>query len=167
LSYEKGIKVLLEAFKDNTYTLNIVGDGPLKNDLIEYVKKHNFENRINFFGHLSTDRVLEEVEKAKALILPSQTYENAPISILEALSLGKIVLGSNLGGIPEMVKNTENGFLFEPGDSKDINNAINKLESLTEKEQQDFSDYSLELVNTIYSKDYHLDRLLKIYGGKK
>lgn len=163
LSFEKGIFVLLEAFKKNKHTLDIVGDGPLKSSLIEYVNKNNFEDRINFYGHLPTNRVSQMVIDAKALILPSETYENAPISILEALSFGKIVLGSNLGGIPEMIHDFKNGFLFTPGNSGDINDAILKCESLSDKNIREFSDYSLELVNTIFSKESHFNNLIKLY----
>ncbi len=163
LSFEKGIFILLEAFKKNTFTLDIVGDGPLKNTLIEYVNKNGLQDRINFHGHLSTKNVLQMVMNAKALILPSETYENAPISILEALSFGKIILGSNLGGIPEMVHDSKNGFLFAPGNSDAINNAILKCESLSYKENKEFSDYSLELVNTVFSKETHYNNLIKLY----
>lgn len=166
LSYEKGIKVLLKAFKNNSYSLDIVGDGPMMEELKEYTKKHNFENRINFYGHISTEKVLEKVESCKALILPSQTYENAPISILEALSLGKVVLGSDLGGIPEMIDENKNGFLFKAGSYEDLNNAIYKFESLESKEKEHFSEYSLDLVNTKFSKENHLKNLLNIYGGE-
>ncbi len=163
LSFEKGIFILLEAFKKNKFTLDIVGDGPLKSTLIEYVNKNGLQDRINFHGHLPTKNVLQMVMNAKALILPSETYENAPISILEALSFGKIILGSNLGGIPEMVHDSKNGFLFAPGNSDAINNAILKCESLSYKENKEFSDYSLELVNTVFSKETHYNNLIKLY----
>ena len=163
LSYEKGILVLLEAFKNNNKKLDIVGDGPLMNTIKEYIEKHSMSNRIMLHGHLSSKQVLQKVLISKALILPSETYENAPISILEALSFGKIVLGSNLGGIPEMIHESQNGFLFKPGSADDLNRAIDKCESLSEKELDRFKAYSLELVNTVFSKKAHLNRLIKLY----
>jgi glycosyltransferase involved in cell wall biosynthesis len=163
LSYEKGIKVLIKAFKNNKYNLDIVGDGPMMNELKDYVKKHNFDKRINFYGHLSTDKVLEKVESCKALILPSQTYENAPISILEALSLGKVVLGSNLGGIPEMIDEGKNGYLFKAGFHEEINIAISKFENLSTSEKESYSKYSLDLINTKFGKENHFKKLLEVY----
>ena len=163
LSYEKGIPVLLEAFKNNKYTLDIVGEGPIKNMLIDYVNKHNFKDRIHFHGHLPTNDVLQMVIDSKALIIPSEWYENAPITILEALSVGKIVLGSNLGGIPEMVHDMKNGFLFSPANSAAINESIVKCELLSDKNKKEFSDYSFELVNTIFSKEAHFNNLIKLY----
>jgi len=164
LSYEKGIKVLLKAFKSNSYLLDIVGDGPMMNELKECTIKHNFKNRINFHGHMSSEKVLEKVEACKALILPSQTYENAPISILEALSLGKVVLGSNLGGIPEMIDENKNGFLFKSGSFEEINIAIDKFESLNQTEKDSYSEYSLDLVHTKFGKENHLKNLIDVYG---
>lgn len=164
LSYEKGIKVLLRAFKKNSCFLDIVGDGPMMNELKEYTIKHNFKNRINFHGHMSSEKVLEKVEACKALILPSQTYENAPISILEALSLGKVVLGSNLGGIPEMIDENKNGFLFKSGSFEEINIAIDKFESLNQTEKDSYSEYSLDLVHTKFGKENHLKNLIDVYG---
>lgn len=163
LSYEKGILVLLEAFKNNKFTLDIVGDGPLKSMLIDYVNKNNFQDRVNFYGHLPTSDVLQMVVNAQALIIPSEWYENAPITILEALSVGKIVLGSDLGGIPEMVHDSKNGFLFASGRSDEINDAIMKCESLSDQKKKEFSDYSLELVNTTFSKKAHYKNLMKLY----
>ena len=57
---------------------------------------------------------------SKLIIVPSEWYENCPYSIMEAMSYGKPVIGSNIGGIPELIQNGETGILFEPGNAKDL-----------------------------------------------
>ena len=59
--------------------------------------------------------------------MPSEWYENAPITILEALSYGKKILASNIGGIPEMVHDNKNGFLVRAHSARAIHEACNKI----------------------------------------
>ena len=69
-----------------------------------------------FTGYLSGDRLKETTRNALAVIVPSEWYENAPISVLEALAFGKPVVGARIGGIPEMIDEGVNGYLFELGE---------------------------------------------------
>jgi len=163
LSPEKGIIVLLQAFKNNNFKLDIVGTGPLEKDIKNFIEKNKMSNRIILHGHLPTKKVLEKVLLSKALILPSTCYENAPISILEALSYGKIVLASNLGGIPEMIQDGKNGYLFSPNSPEDINMAIEKFNSLSNTEYNNFIKYSKYLINTVFSKENHYNKLMELY----
>lgn len=164
LSYEKGIMTLLQAFKDSNRYLKIVGDGPIKGQVEGFIHKHNLQKRVTLLGYLSSEKVYAELLKARALIVPSEWYENAPISVLEALASGTIVLGSNIGGIPEMVHDGQNGFLFSPCNFSEINKAIEKFESLSEKEIRSMKDYSQMLVSTIFSKKAFYQKLMEIYG---
>lgn len=163
LSYEKGIMTLLEAFKISNRLLKIAGDGPLKTHIEEFIKINNLEQRIFLLGYLNSDRVYEELVSSKALIVPSEWYENAPLSILEAMALGVIVIGSNIGGIPEMIHDFKNGILFKPGDYNDINNALDKFESFSERELSEMRNYSNMLINTTFSKEEHYKKLINIY----
>lgn len=166
LSYEKGLNVLLKAFKSNMHKLDIVGDGPMRIEIEKYIEANNMSNRVKLHGHVTSEKVLEFVRSSRALILPSETYENAPISILEALSYGKIAIGSNLGGIPEMIIDGKNGFLFEAGSVSGLNKSIQKCELLSKVDRKQFSEYSLNIVNTIFSPEEHLKSLIKLYKSE-
>jgi glycosyltransferase involved in cell wall biosynthesis len=68
--------------------------------------------------------LLEQIRDSAAVVLPSECYENNPRSVLEAFASGKPVIGSRIGGIPELVKDRETGLLFSPGDPRDLREKI-------------------------------------------
>lgn len=129
ISSEKGIDVLIKAMQilRKDIKLKIVGDGP---DLEKYktqVKKLNSENKIIFLGP-KYERELEElIEKAKAIIIPSIWPENMPYSLLESMAKGKTIIASRIGGLPELIKDNINGFLFKAGNVHDLKAKIDEL----------------------------------------
>jgi glycosyltransferase involved in cell wall biosynthesis len=123
LSAEKGLNVLLEAAARLPYPLKIVGDGPLSATLREKYASP----RIEFTGHLPTDRLIPIVRRARFLVMPSVWYENNPFSVIESLCLGTPVLGAKIGGIPELIDAGVSGLLFEPGDADDLKNRIRQM----------------------------------------
>lgn len=83
--------------------------------LFNYIECNRLDALIRFHGWVSGDKKVELFNTADAFILPSYV-EGVPISILEAESYGLPIISTYVGGIPEIVSDTENGFLFEPGD---------------------------------------------------
>lgn len=133
LSEEKGIEVLLKAWKimgTQAPPLSIVGDGPL----LDSVQKSALElqGKITVMGRLSPERVMDMISKSRALILPSICFENFPLSVIEAFSLGVPAWGSNHGGIPEIIRPGKNGGLFEPGDPSAMAKEILRAEHAAE-----------------------------------
>jgi glycosyltransferase involved in cell wall biosynthesis len=63
-----------------------------------------------------------------AVVVPSEWYENCPMSVLEAMALGRPVIGADIGGMPELVTDTKSGFLFKAGDVADLARALDTLE---------------------------------------
>jgi glycosyltransferase involved in cell wall biosynthesis len=125
LSEEKGLKVLVEAAAITGSKLKFVGDGPQKIELDTLAKKINTD--LEFLGFKSGEELKKIILKAKVVVLPSIWLENMPLSLLEALNLGKVVIASNIGGIPEIIKDGENGLLFIPGNIQDLVREINDL----------------------------------------
>lgn len=124
LSREKGLFTLLDAIKGAPgVMLKVVGEGPLKNDLISVAKKENISNVI-FPGYKTGEELREEIRRTVGAVLPSECYENNPRSVIEAFALGKPVIGSRIGGIPELVKDGETGLLFEARDSMGLRSRI-------------------------------------------
>lgn len=163
LSQEKGVGVLLEAFKNVPQaTLVLLGEGALKPWVANYVNKHNLKN-VSLQGFLPKEEYLAVLNKAKALILPSRCYENFPLTIVEAFSLGIPVIASRHGPIPELVEDGSTGFLFAAGDSKELALKImqacedpEKLSAMSENARSKFiHDFSPE-------KNY--EQLMSIYS---
>ncbi|KWZ85250.1 glycosyltransferase family 4 protein [Heyndrickxia coagulans] len=127
LTKQKGHKFLIEAFSDvlkiqNNIHLYILGDGELKEDLQKNVINLGIGEKVTFLGFRKN--VLSIVEKMDIFVLPS-LWEQFPISILEAMALGKPIIATNVNGVPEQLDNT--GLVVEPGNSKELSAAIIKL----------------------------------------
>ncbi len=120
LSREKGVSDLLEIASRLPYRLKVAGGGPLEAELrSRYASCDNIE----FLGMLDAEGVARVLTGARLSVVPSQWYENNPLSVVEALCAGTPVAGSNIGGIPELIDN-ENGVTFEPFDEDAMSTAI-------------------------------------------
>jgi len=95
-------------------------------------------------------------------ILPSVEYEDFPNVILEAMSLGKPIIGTNVAGIPEQIENGVNGFVVEPKDVKSLSEAILTLVKSKEKRVK-MGAKSLGRFNKLFSSDKILNDYLNLY----
>jgi glycosyltransferase involved in cell wall biosynthesis len=120
LSEEKGVKSLLDAAKQIPYTLKVIGGGAL----LDKYRKEYPQTHIEFLGQMPHRELLQILRKAQFSVLPSVCYENNPLGIIESLSMGVPVLGSRIGGIPEMIEEGVNGELFTPGDVDELKSKI-------------------------------------------
>ena len=114
LSREKGVATLALAQQKmrQMMPLKIVGDGPLGNDL-----RARFSGP-EFLGYMRHGEALNAlIRGARAVIVPSEYYENCSMSVLEAMAFGRPVVGGNIGGIPEQIRDGIDGYLVEPGDA--------------------------------------------------
>jgi glycosyltransferase involved in cell wall biosynthesis len=121
LSEEKGLRTLLQAWRqvNHKYALRIIGDGPLFNDLQSEISRSGFSN-VHLYGRLPREASLEVLQGAKVLILPSNCYENFPMTIAEAYACGTPVIASRLGAMQEIVHDGRTGLHFVPGDADDL-----------------------------------------------
>lgn len=111
---EKGIATMVNACKELPHIPFVfAGSGPMES-LLDGIG--NIKN-VGFIGEMELSRLIAE---ARFTVCPSEWYENCPFSVMESLSLGTPVLGSNIGGIPELIQHGENGELFRSGDSVDL-----------------------------------------------
>ncbi|MCI6044895.1 glycosyltransferase family 4 protein [bacterium] len=157
LSKEKGIMTLIKAVENLNVQLKIAGTGPLEEDVRQYVADKKISN-IMFLGFKTGKDLSNIVGNAKAIILPSEWYENGPYSAIEALQLGRPIIGADIGGIPELIDN--NGYLFKSRNIDSLKDAILKLEKLDNEQYGVFKDNSLNLFERNYTNEKHY-RLLK------
>lgn len=160
LSEEKGILTLIKAMEGIHSDLYIVGSGPLKEEIQEYVSTNNLTN-IKLLGFKSGQELIDIVGNAKAVVLPSEWYENGPYSAIEALQLGRPIIGADIGGIPELVDG--NGCLFETGKTDKLFKNIYYLEHISEEEYERFKCMSRELYVDHYTWVVHRNNLYKAY----
>jgi glycosyltransferase involved in cell wall biosynthesis len=164
LSPEKGIFNLIRAHAQlcKPIELRIVGAGESKIELEAMVQPDR--QTVTFLGYLTGDELSETIRNAKFVIVPSECYENAPMSILEAFAHGKPVVGSRIGGIPELIDNGVNGYLFEPGNENDLKEKLETILSVTDASVESMSRASYITVETRFGNDKHIKDLLSVYN---
>lgn len=159
LNQIKGIDILLQAAcKNPDIKLKVVGDG----DLIDEYKTNKSDN-VEFIGFKSGDELRDIVSNAMFAVVPSQWYENSPYSVLEPMALGKPVIGSCIGGIPELVEDGRNGFLFSHKDVNQLSIMINRLARNRELQVQ-MGKQSRRIIEEMYSQKKHYEQLMEIYN---
>ncbi len=121
LSEEKGVRTLLAAWErlKDPIPLRIVGDGPLRGELMAQAAQRSLFH-VTFEGRLTHQETLLAMQQARFVIVPSQCYENFPVTVAEAFACGTPVLCSHLGALPEIVAEHRTGLHFSPGDPDDL-----------------------------------------------
>ena len=162
LSEEKGIMTLIKAMEGIKSTLKVVGTGPLQDEIKQFVKDKNYKN-IEILGFKSGKELNTIVANAKSVVLPSEWYENGPYSAIESLKSGRLIIGSDLGGIPELIEENKNGFIFKHGNVKELNECIKKIEDLKQNEILEMQKYSKKMFLDKYTDVTHYNSIMKIY----
>ena len=165
ISEEKGIITLLKAMEklQSNTPLYILGTGALEEQVKEYIKAHNLEEKVKMFGFKSGDELKKFVAQAKCIILPSEWYENGPYAIMEAMSQGKPVIVSRFGGLPEIVEDQKTGFICNPFDSEDLKNCIEKVCNLTADEYKAMSNTAVLNAKRDFDADTYGKTLIAHY----
>jgi glycosyltransferase involved in cell wall biosynthesis len=159
ISQEKGINTLCKAAKMTKINLKIIGDGPLLKNLKEKYESKN----IKFLGYKTGNELKILRQNAWFTILPSECFENNPYAIIESFSDGVPVIGSKIGGIPELIKDEKNGYLFESKSVKVLCKKLIKAMNLNITQRTEFSRYAKKLIQKEYNKEKYYKQLIKIY----
>ena len=163
----KGVSTLLNATAASQaasqYELRIAGEGSCRNDheqLARFLKASN----VRFLGHLPRDDLRTLIRDALFVVVPSEWYENAPMSVLEAYACGKPVIGARIGGIPELIEDGSTGLLFEPGNAGSLQRAIDFL-CARPALAAEMGRNARRLVEEAYGPQLHYERLMSVYTG--
>jgi len=166
ISPEKGISDLLNVFGHMaSLKLKIAGTGPLEASLFETAQAQGIGN-VEFLGYQKQDDLKGLISGARAVIVPTLMHDNYPYSVLEAQAMGKPVIASKLGGIPEMVKHEKNGYLYEPRNHFDLKARIQDLEKYTDRIEK-FGKAGRERVEKENSETEHYKKIIEIYKSLK
>jgi len=162
LSEEKGISTLIEAVAGiEGLTLKIAGDGPQRNALQEMVKELRLE-RVEFVGQISGEDKWNFLRNAVGTIIPSKCHENFGLSILESMAVGTPVIGSNLGGIPHIIKDRQNGLIFDHSKPEDLKQKILWLLDSPDEAMM-LAQRGRETIEKDYTSPGHYQQLIRIY----
>lgn len=162
LSSEKGVMTLIQSMRGvEALRLLIVGEGLQQQALQDLVRQEGLSN-VEFLGPLHGDGLKKVVKDSLFVILPSQCYENCPFSILESFALGKPVIGSVIGGIPELISPGKDGLLFRAGDVEDLRAKIRYLAADRERIAE-MGKNAREKVEQEYCVEAHYRQLVRAY----
>ena len=163
LSKEKGVNTLLNAVKDlKDINLKIVGTGSEEDDLKRFVSENNIRN-VKFLGYKSGDELKNLVKNAYFIIVPSEWYENNPMTIIEAYSASTPVIGARIGGIPEIIAEGETGFSFKCGDISDLKDVISRASSLSNNNYIQMRRQALSFAQKHFDRENYYNRLINFY----
>jgi glycosyltransferase involved in cell wall biosynthesis len=164
LSYTKGVDLLIRAFSKICIShkevhLHLVGDGELRKFCEDFAVKGNFADRVHFWGRQPQEILFGIIKGADICVLPSRA-EAAGYAVLEAKAAGKPIISTNVGGIPEYIKNGRNGLLVDV----DLNQLVQAIEALLSdlKLREEMSKNNLSDItqNSIQSQS---DAYVKLY----
>jgi len=162
LSPEKGLKTLFSAWltKDRKSKLKVVGNGELFDELNQLALRNK---SIEMPGYKTGIELIEIIRGASFIIVSSECNENNPLTIIEAYSNGKPVIGSETGGIPEIIDDGNTGYVFEMKSVEDLSDKIEMAESIDEKEYTRLSENSRSFAEVHFSEEAHYNALMSIY----
>ncbi|WP_038913045.1 glycosyltransferase family 4 protein [Dickeya zeae] len=159
LSREKGVATLARAHQrmKNSMPLKIVGNGPLYDELVAQFPD------AEFLGYKQQGEELNRlIKRARAVVVPSEYYENCSMSVLESMAFAKPVVGGRIGGIPEQIRDKVDGILFEPGNVQALAEILDYL-ALNPQQAKDMGRNARQRLSEKYSLNKHTAALLALY----
>jgi glycosyltransferase involved in cell wall biosynthesis len=163
LSPEKGLRTFLKAAALAKVPVWIAGTGSEE----AILKKMGRENgaQVEFLGYISGDALRRAVSEARATVLPSEWYENAPLSVLESYALGKPVLGADIGGIPELVRDGATGTVFRSGCSESLASALDRFANMPDSSLIEMGRHGRAWIESDFTAERYRERLSQVYAG--
>ncbi|MCB1986460.1 MAG: glycosyltransferase family 4 protein [Burkholderiales bacterium] len=161
LAPEKGVDTLIKAALASGVRLKLAGTGPYEKKLRQLVPDDC--ETIEFLGFCSGDTLWSLIQHARAVVLPSQWYENAPISILESYACGKPVIGAQIGGIPEMLKPGQTGLLFETANVEALTEQMQAVQLMPDSQLDEMGHAGYHFATTTFTVDRYLDSMCRLY----
>jgi glycosyltransferase involved in cell wall biosynthesis len=162
LAPEKGVATLIQAARQAGVRLAVAGDGPMRQTLEAMVE--GATDRIELLGFRSGEELAGLVRGARAVVAPSEWYENAPLSVLEALAAAKPLIGSRIGGIPELIDEGRTGWLFPAGDVDALAALLRKVSEAPDVTLAAMGREGRARVERDFGRQGYIDAMLGLYA---
>jgi len=160
---EKGVATLIRAAALARVRLRIVGAGPQETELRQLAGE--LGGVVEFTGFLSGGALRAAISSARAVVLPSELYENAPISVMEASALARPIVGADIGGIPELIRRGETGFVFTSGSVDSLVDVLTQVQRLPMSTLRRIGMAGREWMRAEFSPGAYRDRMMALYQG--
>jgi glycosyltransferase involved in cell wall biosynthesis len=157
----KGVATLVRAAAAVAQPLTLVGSGPDEASLRRLSEQLGAD--CAFLGHQTKDALVSVIQSARAVVVPSECNENAPLAVLEAYAAGRPVIGSRMGGIPELVREEETGVLVPTGNVHALAAALDHLAKLPAERLAQWGAAGRRWMEQEFSAPAYRDRLINLY----
>jgi glycosyltransferase involved in cell wall biosynthesis len=126
--HEKGHRYLVDALDSlrrdgREPVVLLAGDGPLRAEIEAVIERRDLATHVRLLGSIEHDRVLELMRACDLVVLPS-THEGFPLAIAEAAAVGSAIVGTSVGGVPDLIEDGASGWLVAPGDPVQLSAAL-------------------------------------------
>lgn len=161
----KGLSILIDAVEmmsERDFTVYVAGDGDMREEYERRITEKGLSEVFVFLGWVDREQIFTYTRNARAQVVPSvSNAEGFPTVMPEALSQGTALIGSRVGGIPEMIQDGQNGFLVEPANPKDLSEKLEYALNHPEKmiEMGEFGRREVE-------KDFTWESIAQKYADK-
>ncbi|MBE0429902.1 MAG: glycosyltransferase family 4 protein [Thermoleophilia bacterium] len=166
LTREKGTETMIRALAERPeIPLKVAGTGMNESRCRMLARELGADN-IEFLGFRREEEIRRLMQGCRFVVVPSEWYENAPMSVLEAFACGRPAVGTRMGGIPELVREGETGLLTEAGGEQGLREAVGSLWSDPDLAGR-MGENARRLAETDYSSQTHCDRIINVYQKVK
>ena len=162
LGPEKGLETLIRAAALSGQRVDLVGSGQMEERLRALAAETGAN--IRFLGYRTGEALHEAIRAARAVVLASTWYENAPVSVLEAYALGRPVIGARIGGLPELIRDGETGFEVVPGDAEALASVLTRVARMPDASVLRMGAAARAWTKVEFSPEMYRARLLALYA---
>ena len=162
LERTKGIYTLLDAMSAVPQVECVIaGDGRERAGVERAIQERNLSN-VRFVGFISGSALHDLIRGSACTVIPSEAYENCPMSVLESLALARPVIGTDIGGIPELINDGVDGFIVRPGDIDSLGAALEKI-FRDPMAAAEMGRRGREKIEQQFSASVHYERVAEVY----
>lgn len=161
LGPEKGLATFVRALALAGVSGWIVGTGPEEDRLRRLAGETGAD--VEFLGYRTGEALFDVIRNARAMVLPSEWYENAPMSVMEAYALERPVIGAAIGGIPELIREGETGAVFPSSDAEALAARLREFATLSDDEILAMGRMGRHWVEQDFTAERYRERLLDLY----
>ncbi len=167
LCAEKGLPILVEAVAQHVEAggkceLVLIGDGPLRKEIETIIERRKLQGAIKILGWKGSVEVRAEIERCRALVLPSFA-EGLPVVIMEAFALGRPVVTTQIAGIPELVIDQVNGWLVPAGSVERLVQALGQVTMATPSAIQQMGERASVRLRELHDFNTEVDKLESLF----
>jgi len=160
----KGPQILLKALKEikENFRANFYGSGSLEKWMKNFVERNNLSKKIKINEKVSYEKIPSLYEEHDIIVFPSLWSEPFGRVLVEGMASGKVIIASKIGGIPEVVEDRKNGFLFQPGNVSELSQLIKNL-LINKNLRLKIGKEGIKTAKKKYSGEVVAKELIKVY----